>query len=65
MLGVVENIHMGDTFTSYPNHYYQGMVGNSLVFNSKIAEDLWTISFVFKDDTIQIDATETWKRIIE
>lgn len=61
-----EYTYDGDIFTSYPKyHYYPGMVGNSLVFNSKIAEDLWTISFIYKNDTIQIDATETWKRIIE
>ena len=61
-----EYAYDGDTFTSYPKyHYYPGMVGNSLVTKSTIEGDLWTISFVIKDDTIQVDATQTWKRIIE
>ena len=61
-----EYTYDGDTFTSYPKyHSTPGMVGNSIVFNSKIAEDLWTISFIYKNDTMQVDATETWKRIVE
>ncbi|MCK5470296.1 MAG: hypothetical protein KAI99_17355 [Cyclobacteriaceae bacterium] len=61
-----EYTYDGDTFTSYPKyHYFPGMVGNSLVFNSKIEGNLWTIAIVYKNDTVQVDATETWKRIIE
>lgn len=46
-------------------HYYPGMAGNSLEMKSKIEGDLWTISYVFKDDDISIEGTETWKRIVE
>ncbi len=56
----------GDIYTDYPKyHYFPGAAGNKYVMKSKIEGDLWTISYVFKDDAIQVDATEIWKRIIE
>lgn len=61
-----EYAYEGDTFTSYPKyHTGSGMVGNTIVFKSKIEGDLWTISTVYKNDTLKVDATETWKRIKE
>jgi hypothetical protein len=61
-----EYTYEGDSFTSYPKyHTGSGMVGNTIVFKSKIEGDLWTISTVYKNDTLQVDAIETWKRIIE
>ena len=61
-----EYTYDGDTFTSYPKyHSNPGLVGNKIVFKSKIEGDLWTISTVWKNDTLEVDGTETWKRIIE
>lgn len=56
----------GDIFKSYPKyHGYSMLVGDSIVFKSKIEGDLWTISHSYKNDTLQVDITETWKRIRE
>jgi hypothetical protein len=56
----------GDTYTEHIKyHFYSGMVGNSLKMKSKIEGDLWTIFYVFKDDNLSIEGTETWKRIME
>ncbi len=41
------------------------MVGNKIVFESEIEGDLWTISKVWADDTLEIIGTETWRRIVE
>ena len=56
----------GNTFTSLPKYHSSSMaLGSTLVWKSKLEGDLWTISIVYKNDSIQIDGTETWKRIIE
>jgi len=61
-----EYTYDGDTYTEHIKyHYYPGMAGNSLEMKSKIEGDLWTISYVFKDDDLSIEGTETWKRITE
>lgn len=61
-----EYSYNGDIFISYPKyHTSSSLVGDSLVMKSKIEGDLWTISFSIEIDTIKIDATEIWKRIME
>ena len=61
-----EYTYDGDTYTEHVKyHFYSGMVGNSIEMKSKIEGDLWTISFVFKDDNLSLEGTETWKRIKE
>lgn len=56
----------GDTYTEHIKyHYYSGVVGSSLKMKSKIEGDLWTISYVIKDDDLSLEGTETWKRIME
>ena len=61
-----EYTYDGDTYTEYVKyHNYSGFVGQTVNFKSKIEGDLWTISYSVKLDTIQVDATEIWKRIPE
>lgn len=61
-----EYTYDGDTYTEHIKyHFYSGMVGNSLEMKSKIEGDLWTIYYVFKDDDLSIEGTETWRRIME
>jgi hypothetical protein len=61
-----EYTYEGDTFTSYPKyHSIKENVGKTLVWKSKIEGDLWTFSSFNKNDTIQLENRETWKRIIE
>ena len=63
-----EYTYQGDSITFYPKYhsnYSSMMVGKSFVYKSKIEGDLWTISNVFKNDTLKVESTETWKRIIE
>ena len=62
-----EYTYEGNVFTSYPKYHTGGslVIGKSIVMKSKIEGDLWTISFVYKNDTLKIDAIETWKRIKE
>lgn len=61
-----EYTYDGDTYTEHIKyHFYPGMQGNLVEMKSMIEGDLWTISFVIKDDTLPVEATETWKRIIE
>jgi hypothetical protein len=61
-----EYSYEGDTFTSYPKYHSNSWaVGNTIVFKSKIEGDLWTINYTGKIDSIQVEATETWKRIKE
>jgi hypothetical protein len=56
----------GDLFITYPKyHSTSAVVGDSIVWKSKIEGDIWTISFSGKIDTIRVDATEIWKRIRE
>ncbi len=59
-----EYTYDGDTFTSFPK-YHHNNVGVPRVWKSKLEGDLWTISQSIKNDTLQVDYTETWKRIIE
>ena len=55
-----------DVFKSFPKyHTSSSLVGDSIIMKSKIEGDLWTINYGFKNDTLQVDVTETWKRIIE
>ena len=61
-----EYTYEGDTFTSYPKyHSVKANVGNTLVWKSKIEGDLWKLFGVVKNDTVQYERIETWKRIIE
>jgi hypothetical protein len=61
-----EYTYDGDTYTEHIKyHYYPGMTGTSLEMKSRIEGDLWTISYVIKDDNLSIEGTETWKRIME
>ncbi len=61
-----EYTYEGNTFTSYPKYHSSAIaLGSTFVWKSKIEGDLWTISIVIKNDTLQVNGTETWKRIIE
>ena len=61
-----EYTYDGDTFTSFPKyHHNKANLGKSVVWKSKIEGDLWKISRSIKNDTLQVDYTETWKRIPE
>ena len=55
-----------DVFKSFPK-YHTGsfLVGDSIIMKSKIEGDLWTISYSINVDSLKVDATETWKRIVE
>jgi hypothetical protein len=56
----------GDTFISYPKYHSNArMVGDSIVFKSEIEGDRWTIYTVYKMDTLSLESTETWRRLIE
>ena len=56
----------GDAYTEHIKyHGNSSAIGKSVEFKSKIEEDMWTISTVWKDDTLKVEATEIWKRIIE
>ena len=58
--------YKGDTFISYPKyHTFSAIVGDSLVMKSKIEGDLWTVTYGYENDTLKVDVTEIWKRIIE
>ena len=55
-----------DVFKSFPKyHTNSSVVGDSIIMKSKIEGDLWTINYGVKNDTLQVDITETWKRIPE
>lgn len=61
-----EYTYDGDTYTEHIKyHYYPGIAGNSMEMKSRIEGDVWTIHYVFNDDNDSIEATETWKRIVE
>jgi hypothetical protein len=62
-----EYTYDGNIYTEYVKYHTWSsfFAGKSVEFNSTLKGDLWTISGVFKNDTIQINATETWKRIPE
>jgi len=54
----------GDTYTEHIKfHDASWLVGKSIEFKSKIEGEMWTISTVFKNDTLEVPWTETWKRI--
>jgi hypothetical protein len=55
-----------DTYTEYIKYHSAAyFVGKTNITKSSLNGDLWTISFDIKNDTIQWNATETWKRIVE
>jgi hypothetical protein len=61
-----EYTYKGDTVTNFPKyHSTKEAVGKSNVWKSKIEGDLWMFSRFNKNDTIQWETRETWKRIIE
>ncbi|MBA7542658.1 hypothetical protein ES705_34982 [subsurface metagenome] len=56
----------GDTYTEHIKyHSISFAVGKSVEFKSKIEGEMWTISTVWKNDTLDVESTEIWKRIIE
>ena len=56
-----------ETYTEHVKYHARFTAGSvsSVEFKSKLDGDLWTINWVVKNDTLQVDITETWKRIIE
>lgn len=46
-------------------HYNTSVAGNSFGYKSSIEGDLWKISIITMLDSVQVEGTETWKRIIE
>lgn len=61
-----EYAYDGNTYTEFIKYSSAPfLVGKANVIKSSLNGDLWTISFTIKNDTVQWDATETWKRIIE
>lgn len=67
MGGGGEYSYDGNTYIEHVKYhsYSSYFVGKSVEIKSTFKGDLWTISYVIKNDTLQIDATETWKRIKE
>ena len=56
----------GDTYTEHINYHGNSLViGLSVEFKSTFNGDLWEISTISKNDTINVESTEIWKRIIE
>jgi len=57
----------GDILKDYPKYHSSKMtvIGTELVWKSKFDGDLWTMTFSGKVDSVQVEATETWKRIRE
>jgi hypothetical protein len=56
----------GDTYTEYVKYHSAAyFVDKTNITKYSLDGDLWTISYKVKNDTVQWDATETWKRIIE
>ena len=56
----------GDTYTEHVKYHGNSfVVGKSVEFKSKIEGEMWTISTVWKNDTLDVESTEIWKRIIE
>jgi hypothetical protein len=61
-----EYTYDGDTYTEYVKYHSSSFfAGKTNVTKSSLNGDLWTISFTIKNDTVQWNATENWKRIIE
>ena len=62
-----EYTYDGNIYTEFVKYHtwFSFFVGKSIEFKSTLKGDLWTISGIFKNDTLQINATETWKRIPE
>ena len=62
-----EYTYDGDTYTEHVKYHSGFKAGSvsSVDFKSKLNGDLWTIIYAVKNDTLQVDITETWKRIIE
>ena len=55
----------GDTFISYPKYHSSNSLMDSIIWKSRLEGDQWTISTVYKKDSINNALTEIWKRIIE
>ncbi len=61
-----EYTYDGDIYTEYIKyHGASNYDGQSFKFKSTLKGDLWTISITVKNDTLNIESTETWKRILE
>ena len=66
MGGGGEYTYDGNTYTELVKYHSASFfVGKNNITKYSLNGDLWTISFNVKNDTIQWDATETWKRIKE
>jgi hypothetical protein len=61
-----EYSYEGDSYTeTIKYHLYSSLIGKTVNFKSKIEGDLWTINYSMKIDSLKVDGTETWKRIVE
>jgi hypothetical protein len=61
-----EYTYDGDTYTEHVKYHANSAgAAHSAKFKSTLNGDLWTISYGIKNDTLQLDITETWKRIPE
>jgi hypothetical protein len=59
-----EYTYDADTYTELIKyHFVSDFIGKSVVFKSKIEGEMWTLSTVYKSDSLDVDGTETWKRI--
>ena len=68
LMGGGEYTYDGDIFTCFPKyHRFTGSAGQPKVWKSKIEGDLWSFSdgIIHKNDTVQWESVENWKRIIE
>jgi len=64
--GTGEYSYDGDTYTEHIKlHYNSSFDDKSVEFKSSLEGDLWKISTVTMVDSVQVEGTETWKRIIE
>jgi hypothetical protein len=61
-----EYTYDGDTYTEHVKyHYNSSMVGKSPEYKTSLEGDLLKISTIIMLDSVQVEGTETWKRIIE
>jgi hypothetical protein len=61
-----EYTYSGDSVTNIRSYSsVKGQIGKPVTRKSKIEGDLWKLSITVKNDTIQYDRIETWRRIPE
>ena len=64
--GTGEYTYDGDTYTEHVKlHYNSSAEGKSFIYKTSLQGDVWNISTVTILDSVQVEGTETWKRIIE